>query len=215
VPSWLAHAPAAMGTAALFAPASAPRRYWVTAALCGIIPDVDFLGAPFGATAYSTLFGGHRGITHGIPFAIAFGTLIAWRGFRDAQWDGLRPRLALAFMLAIATHGLLDALTDNGPPVAFLSPLSLERYTFAWHPINPSAAYGVRGFARLPIVLANEFFWAGLPGIVLIVASVTWRRRRLVSLGRRPSVDTADSFAIRPEHVSSQDTASTDGTLAE
>jgi len=180
VPSWLSHVPAALGVASVAAPALAPRRYWVVAGLCGIIPDVDFAGALFGNRAYSDFFGGHRGFTHGIPFAVALGGLLAWGAFRDARWDGYQFRLALAFALALATHGVLDAMTDNGPPIAFSSPFTPERYTFPWHPINPSAPAGMRGFAEVSWVLWNEFAWAGLPGLALVWFGV-WRRRRAIA----------------------------------
>jgi hypothetical protein len=81
------------------------RRFWITAAFCGIIPDFDYLGAPFGIRGYSDVFGGHRGITHGIPFAIVVGSILAWVVFRDASSTGSRVRLAMAFTLAMLTHG--------------------------------------------------------------------------------------------------------------
>jgi inner membrane protein len=183
VPSWLAHAPAALGAAVVVAPSTATRRFWVTAALCGIIPDVDFLGAPFGSQAYSDFFGGHRGVTHGVPFAVALGVAFAWLVFRDPRWNGARARLAVAFTLAMVTHGILDAMTDLGPPIAFLSPFSSERYTFPWHPIHPSGVSHGRGFAGLPAVFVNEFVWGGLPGLVLLWSATIWRRRRSGSLG--------------------------------
>ena len=180
MPSWLAHVPAAMGVAAMAAPPQTTRttrRFWVTAALCGIIPDIDFLGAPFGARAYMEFFGGHRAITHGFAFAIVAGIVLARFAFRDALWDGVRVRLAIALALAMLTHGLLDAMTNNNPAVAFFSPFSAERYKSPWLPINPSGSSNARGFARLPAVLFNEFVWAGLPGLVLLYLSPAWRRR--------------------------------------
>jgi inner membrane protein len=183
MPSWLAHVPAALGVASVAAPTHTSRRYWVVAGLCGIIPDLDYAGAPFGNLAYSNYFGGHRGFTHGLLFAALLGGLLAWGAFRDARWDGSRLRLALALALATSTHGLLDALTDVGPAVAFFSPFAAERYTFPWHPIDPSAAAKGRGLGGIALVLANELTWSALPALALAAVGA-WGRRYVVARRR-------------------------------
>ncbi|MFV1958344.1 MAG: metal-dependent hydrolase [Planctomycetota bacterium] len=67
----------------------------------------------------------------------------AWFVFRRGPipWR----RAALALVLATATHGALDALTDGGLGVAFLAPFSPERFFLPWTPI-PVAPLSVRGF---------------------------------------------------------------------
>lgn len=165
-----------LGAAALVAPRLTPRKYWITGALCAAIPDLDYIGAPFGNRTFELWFGGHRGFTHSIAFAVLLGVMVTWGFFRDSQWDGQRSRLALAFVLATATHGVLDALSTQRPPIAFFSPFSSARYTFPWHPIDPSGASSRRGLAQLPEVLANELFWSGLPAITLALIGAWWRR---------------------------------------
>ena len=44
----------------------------------------------------------------------------------------------------MASHGVLDALTDGGPGVAFLAPFDDTRYFFPWRPIRVSPLW--RGF---------------------------------------------------------------------
>lgn len=178
MPSWFTHVPAALGAAAVVAPAETTRRYWVTAGLCGIIPDLDTLGALVEYQGIASFLGGHRGLTHSLPFAAVLGAAIAWTAFRDARWDGQRVRLAIAFALATTTHGLLDAFTVQGAPIAFFSPFWSARHDFPWQPINPAKASNARGFARLPEVLANEFVWGGLPSIVVGAVALWWRSVR-------------------------------------
>lgn len=173
MPSWLAHIPAAVGVAAVAAPERVTRRFWLTAAFCGILPDFDYLGAPFGIRGYSDVFGGHRGITHGIPFAIVVGSILAWAVSRDARSTRLRLRIALAVTLALLTHGILDAMTDVGPRIAFFSPFSAERFTFPWHPIEVKTVRGGPELRRAFAILWNEFAWGGLPGLLLL-----WLARR-------------------------------------
>ena len=42
----------------------------------------------------------------------------------------------------MASHGVLDALTDGGSGVAFLAPFDDTRYFFPWRPIRVSPFWG-------------------------------------------------------------------------
>jgi inner membrane protein len=80
-------------------------------------------------------------------------------------------------LFATASHGLLDAMTDGGLGVAFLSPLDNRRYFLPWTPIRVSPIgvarfFGARGFA----VLQTEVLWIWLPAAVL--AMCAWILRR-------------------------------------
>lgn len=142
--------------------------YWVAAALCAALPDVDSIGYRLGVP-YNSLWG-HRGLTHSLLAAAvvaAVGTLLGQLA-RPAQ----RPpaaRLALLLFLATASHGLLDAITTGGLGVAFFSPWHLERYFFPFRPIKVSPL-SIRGFfgARGLRVLASEAIWVGLPCLLLL-----------------------------------------------
>ena len=46
--------------------------------------------------------------------------------------------LALYFAAITASHGVLDALTNGGPGVAFFAPFDDTRYFFPWRPIPVS-----------------------------------------------------------------------------
>src|SRR5687767_8426183 len=136
MPSSFAHA--AAGAALTSVVAHAPtRRLLIAAAVCAALPDVDALGRPFGNLSYEGAFGGHRGFTHSILFAILAGAVAAWifrRDVvvaRDAQF-----RLWLAFAVAIASHGVLDALSTIGNGVAFWAPFSWTHYEFVWQPLG-------------------------------------------------------------------------------
>jgi inner membrane protein len=168
----MAHAAAGLGIAAAVAPRSASRSYWVAAALCAAIPDLDWIGIPFGNRDIERIFGGHRGFTHSISFAVLLGAAVALFAFRDARWNGQRLRLWTAFTLATITHGVLDALTtQQRPMVAFFSPFSSERYTFPWHPIHPGG--GILN------TLGNELLWIEIPALVVVVL-VRWFRNSAV-----------------------------------
>ena len=140
-----------------------------------MIPDADVIGFSFGIRS-SDLFG-HRGFSHSLLFALGLGLFVVLVFFKDTQrltrgWWAL----VSYFTLVTASHGVLDALTDGGPGVAFFTPFDNTRYFFPWRPIEVSplrveAFLGARGRA----VLASEIKWLWLPCGVLVVAILLWR----------------------------------------
>jgi inner membrane protein len=127
-----------------FARLGAPRERWQRARLAvvlgalSLLPDVDAigfrLGVPYGAPW------GHRGATHSLAFALIIAALAALskRYFRLSA-----TRAFLLALCCVASHGLLDALTDGGRGVALLWPFTNARYFAPWRPI-PVAPIGLR-----------------------------------------------------------------------
>jgi inner membrane protein len=176
MPSIFAHAVAgaALATAA-FLPRSVPRRVWITGAVVAALPDVDAIGRPFGNLAFEALLGGHRGFTHSVMFALAFSAMVTWGFFRTPQWTPLRRRLWAAFALAVASHGVLDALSTIGNGVAFWAPFSWIHYEFGWQPLGEIGP-GPRGPERAFDVVANELVWVGLPSLMVVAIARFIRR---------------------------------------
>jgi inner membrane protein len=111
------------------------------------LPDADVIafrfGIPYGATF------GHRGAFHSIAFAGLVAVLLA----AAAVWCRASPvALAITGGLVVASHGLLDTLTDGGRGIALFWPLSAERYFAPWRPI-PVAPIGVRTLSRSGLTL--------------------------------------------------------------
>lgn len=84
--------------------------------------DLDF-GAVFLLDSGSL----HRSFTHSLVFALAIcSLLVVLFGMRQL-------RLALAYGLAYASHGLLDSIaTRDGVGVALFWPFTTERFAFGW-----------------------------------------------------------------------------------
>jgi inner membrane protein len=101
-----------------------------------LLPDIDVVGflrgVPYGAPW------GHRGATHSLTLAVAGGLAcgIVARSFN-------RPflRTAAFASVVLASHGLLDTMTDGGLGAALLWPFSLTRHFAPWRPI-PVAPIG-------------------------------------------------------------------------
>lgn len=100
-------------------------------ALCAL-PDADVLW--WGLTTYGAPWG-HRGMTHSLAAAAVIGTAAAFALRRRLSFRGGTPGLALFLSLVVASHGLLDALTDGGRGVAFFSPFDTTRHFFPVTPI--------------------------------------------------------------------------------
>jgi inner membrane protein len=134
----------ALAVARVQAPPSRVRAGTWTLLLVALsfLPDVDVvgfaLGIPYGAPL------GHRGAAHSIAFALALGGLV---GLAAAWWRLAPSVVAVTAALVVASHGLLDALTDGGRGVALLWPFTADRYFAPWRPI-PVAPIGPRIFSR-------------------------------------------------------------------
>jgi inner membrane protein len=154
-----------------------------------VLPDIDVVGFRLGI-AYGDLLG-HRGLTHSLFFAVAVGALVAWP---SARWTGAGFRAVwLYFSICLASHGLLDALTDGGLGIAFLSPFSNERFFFDFRPVRVSALSVERFFAGdWTGLLAIEFKWIWLPALVLGAAGMAIGLLRGVRRGRAGAAATSE-----------------------
>lgn len=148
-----------------------PARFWVLAVVCSILPDADVVGFAFGIR-YGDLLG-HRGLSHGLPFALATALLVVSLGFAGER--PLRPawwRLVAFFFAVTASHGVLDAMTDGGLGIGFFSPFDPTRYFFPFRPIAVSPI-GVASFFsdRGLRVVVSEIVWIGVPCALALAAS--------------------------------------------
>ena len=176
------HAVAALSLGCIFRRSTSssrpPYKYWLAGVVCAVIPDADSIGFALGIR-YGDMFG-HRGFTHSLLFAALLGIGLTWAFFRDASDSPNstdRLRIAAYLILATASHGLLDAITNGGLGVAFFSPFDTSRYFFPFHPVEVSpinVARFLRG--RGLEVLASEAKWIGLPALALTVCAESARR---------------------------------------
>lgn len=185
VASAFTHALAAAALAHAVVPGR--RGLLLLGALCAAAPDLDVIGLRLGVSYGDVL--GHRGLTHSLPFAALCAALLAGLWHRRARAappvHALAPaapsvlRVGAFLFAAIASHGLLDALTNGGLGVAFFAPLDPERYFFPWQPIEVSPISVRRFFtARGWRVLQSELLVVWLPALALGSLLSLWRRAR-------------------------------------
>jgi inner membrane protein len=146
-----------------------------------LLPDIDVVGflrgVPYGAEW------GHRGATHSFAFAIVLGAAF---GLATAKsFSRSRLRNILLAIAVVASHPLLDTLTDGGLGCALFWPFDLTRYFAPWRPIMV-APMGSNFFSRYGLLVAmNELIlfspliayalWSKRPPVPRLSASiVTW-----------------------------------------
>lgn len=147
----IGHIAVGMAAARINEPARSPGlgalAFWSTVSL---LPDLDVIGFSLGIE-YGDPWG-HRGASHSLAMAVLVGVAaaIAARGLR-------RPalRTGLLATAVVASHALLDTMTDGGLGCALFWPLDLTRYFAPWRPIPVApigAAFFTAGGASVAVV---------------------------------------------------------------
>ena len=177
MPTIFSHAIFSSALGAAYSTKPAPAKFWVWAAACSVIPDLDVIGLSIGIP-YPSVWG-HRGITHSLLFAVLVGCLIAWLAFHREELAAMkrnRASLAIFFGLATASHLVLDSLTSGGLGVAAFAPFDASRYFAPWRPIRVSPIgagfFSMRGL----LVLASEAIWVWFPAVAMVVAAKLFHR---------------------------------------
>jgi inner membrane protein len=138
-------------------------------------PDIDVFGVRFGLQPGDLL--DHRGITHSLVFAVAIASVAFAAALLIAKpainCFGTRVYL----LVASASHGLLDAMTDRtGLGIPFFWPFNSTRYFFSFAPIAMSPIgthfFSERGLA----VFLNELRWVWIPSLVFAAVVLSCRR---------------------------------------
>jgi inner membrane protein len=157
-----------MAAARLYGDGTVPRWSSLTAwSALSLLPDLDVIGFSFGIR-YGDVWG-HRGAAHAFLISIAVGLAA---GLIARGVDRSRLRLALFATVVIASHPILDTMTDGGLGCALLWPFSLTRYFAPWRPI-PVAPIGSAFLTEAGALVA-------LTEVVLfapVLAFALWPRR--------------------------------------
>jgi inner membrane protein len=172
------HSIAALALGKVFSWERKRAMFWGLTAICAALLDIDVLGFSFGIRYRDML--GHRGLTHSLPFALVLGCLVALIAFKDVKMFSLAWwKLSSYFFIVIASHGVLDAMTNGGLGVAFFVPFSNARYFFPWRPIEVSPI-GLEPFLseRGLQVIVSEIKWIWIPSALLVTMAEVYRRVR-------------------------------------
>jgi inner membrane protein len=161
----------AIGMVAARAQQREPRNTWRLVAsmfawsALSMLPDADVIGFRFGVK-YADVWG-HRGATHSFAFALAFAFILSTLSLlsrRAAQWPDAVRTFAMAAVV-LASHSVLDTLTDGGLGCALWWPLDNHRYFAPWNPI-PVAPIGRRFFSNAGLSVALVEFLLFAPAFL-------------------------------------------------
>lgn len=160
----MSHAVVPLAAALVLGPQRISRPVMFTGMALAMLPDLDVVSFLLGID-YADQFG-HRGASHSL-FAATLIAGVITAVIRPSRW-----RLVFAFLFAsMASHGLLDTLTDGGLGAALFWPLSDARI-FA--PVTPIAVSPIAHhfFSWQGLwVLVSEFLWIWLPAIGLVAGA--------------------------------------------
>lgn len=152
-----------------------PGKLLLTGIVLSMIPDADVLAFRLGV-AYGNVFG-HRGFTHSLLFAFVVPLLCIAVGRR---WFNAPPgRCWLFLTVSLLSHSLLDAITTGGYGVGWLWPWSETRYFFPVQVIQVAPLALHRYFSATGLqVMLSELTWVWLPGAIIALGGILWRRRQ-------------------------------------
>ena len=115
--------------------------------------------------------GAIAGATHSLTFAVAVAAAL---GLAAPRFRLARVRTFVIAGVVLASHGLLDTLTDGGLGAALLWPFDLTRYFAPWRPI-PVAPIGLDFLSRygLAVSLAELVLFAPVVVFALGLTRIT------------------------------------------
>jgi inner membrane protein len=147
-----------------------PWKLVIVSAIASAAPDLDGLFKHFLHVPEGSIYS-HRGALHSLFVALAAGLI----GALFHRRLGVRPLTAgIVIAAAMASHGILDMMTDAGQPVAYLWPLSSARLFADWRPIHSGAVHiphaAIRSFAQF-----RSELWQLAGGALARLRSELWQ----------------------------------------
>ncbi len=173
MPTVMSHAAVPLAGALILGRSRLSWPVIATGLVFAMLPDADVVGFRFDID-YADSWG-HRGATHSLIFA-AVAALFAAAVLRPDRYI-----VAAVFLfIAMASHGLLDMLTNGGLGAALFWPFDDGRYFAPFTPIAVSPI-GISNFISMRgiKVLSSEAIWIWIPLTLIAAAGLGIRKRRL------------------------------------
>lgn len=151
-----------------------PPRLLLAGIAFSVLPDADVVAFKFGV-AYGNAFG-HRGFTHSLLFAFMLPTLAL---LFHRQLKAGMVRIWSFLLVSLLSHSLLDSVTTGGKGVGWLWPWRDERFFAPWQVIKV-APFQLKAYLTPAghAVIISELLWVWLPGALLMLFLIAWRRAR-------------------------------------
>lgn len=170
------------------------------------LPDADVIGFSLGVQ-YADEWG-HRGATHSLVFAVVLGAAV---GVAARFFHRPALRTGVIATLVLASHGLLDTLTDGGLGIALLWPFDLTRYFAPWTPIPVSpiglaffSPYGMYAASVELLYFAPLIWLAFRPRLNPAIPIVVWLVAMWLLVSGDPVRERMIRFVLRDNTVFAQ-----------
>jgi inner membrane protein len=152
-----------------------PKAFWYLTFFAPMAPDLDAIGLKLGIPYADCL--GHRGASHSIVFAafLSVVLVLALQLTKAFRPESSKYIAAVVLFLAVAEHGMVDAMTNGGLGVAFFWPISCKRYFFDFRPIQVSPLGAARFLDRSAAIASSELRWLVVPCLVLLLLDSIFR----------------------------------------
>ncbi len=172
MPTFIGHAVAGISLSLTISQKQQWLKAGILSLICAVAPDIDAIGFRLGIPYEHWL--GHRGFSHSIVFAAAFGLITSL--FVSDKSTRRRCLLFGVLFASVLLHDVLDAMTNGGLGVAFFSPFNNNRYFLPWRPIEVSPLslrrfLTLRGFR----VIKSEFICVMVPSLCFMALTAWYR----------------------------------------
>jgi inner membrane protein len=145
---------------------SNPRASIAAFAALALAPDLDLVTGLLGVPPDTPL--AHRGISHSLAAAFGLGAMLALL----VRGDLVRRLIPGVFcFLALASHGLLDTMSERGGGPMLLWPISSAGFEFVWRPIpGVETAAHYLTFDAIPTLMVELVLFSPFIAYALITA---------------------------------------------
>jgi inner membrane protein len=151
-------------------PKRLPPFVWLVGlVVLAYLPDLDVIAFKLGIPYHAPW--GHRGAAHSLGFALILGALLAVVGSLSGWFPA---SVGILGGLVVASHGVMDTLTDGGLGIAVFWPFSNERSFASWTPI-PVAPIGLGMFSTRGLYVIGRELVLFSP---LFAFAALWPRRK-------------------------------------
>jgi inner membrane protein len=180
------HALVPLAATLAFAKPPIPWRLVIVAAFASAAPDVDWLLKHSVHLPPGSIYA-HRGATHSLFVALAAGLLAA---LAHRLWGVRALTAGVVVTAAMASHGLLDMMTDSIQPVAYLWPLSSVRLFADWRPIHSGEVHMAHLFTQAFTRFRSELWQLIIPMFALAVV-IRGLRLLIVQIRAQPGASSS------------------------
>lgn len=182
MPMTTTHALVPLAATLAFVKPPIPWKLVIVAAFAASAPDVDGIFKHLLNVPQGSIYA-HRGATHSLFVALAAGLLVT---LAHGKLGVRRLSAGVVVAAAMASHGILDMMTDAGQPVAYLWPLSSVRLFADWRPIHSGEVHMAHLLVQTSTRFVAELWQLVIPMFVLaaIVRGLTLFLEKFEIIGR-------------------------------